>query len=101
MSHIEVFLTCKMNSQTTCWTIPEADRMYQHYYLLNKSGNVYSYLKQKGLQVRYVQFYIPLDIHLLATHVLSGTMNTGYATVHRVVNYAVHKVNQYRRNFAG
>jgi len=55
----------------------------------------------EGLQVRYVQFYIPSDIHLLDTHVLSGTMNTGYARVHKVVNYAAHKVNQYRRNFAG
>ena len=90
-----------MEFQATCSTIPEADRMYQHYYLLNKSGNVYSHLKQRGVQVRYVQFCIPFDIHLLDTHVLSGTMNTGYATVHKVVNYADHKVNQYRRNFAG
>ena len=101
MSHKEDFLACKMNSQATCWTIPEADRVYQHYCLLNRSGNVYSHLKQRGLQVRYLQFYIPFDIHLLDTHVLSRTTNTGYATVHKVVNYAVHKVNQYRGNFAG
>jgi len=101
MSHIEGFLTCKMNPQATCWTIPEADRMYQHYYLLNKSGNVYSHLKQRGLQERYMQFYVPFEIHLLDTHVLSGTMNNGYATVHKVVNYAFHEVNQYWLNFAG
>jgi hypothetical protein len=98
---MKVFLNCKMNSQATCRSIPEADRMYQLYYLLNKSGNVYSHLKHRGLQVRYVQFYIPFDIHLLDTHVFSGTMNTGYATVHKFVNYAVHKVNHYRCNFTG